>query len=216
MDRGAVGLHIWDGNARLARINQSSGAADKVQREVNVQLDSGGSAILDLHALVQGSVAPEWRHRYEADATRDERVVADLGREFPGFTLIQGGNSVATQGLDDIERAVAVNVRGRAPNFARQEHEVLSMSVTPEVRLTPSYASLSRRNYDVRLHGIPARKDTFVVKLPAGFHVVALPKDAYVESKVRNGLGDSRQQSHSENVHRVANRARQSRRICGV
>ena len=183
MDRGAIALHIWNGNARLGRIGQGNGAPDLVQREINVQLDSVGSAVLDVHALVQGSVAPEWRHRYEAEATRDERVVADLGREFPGFTLAQGGNGVGTQGLDDIERDVTVNVRGRAPNFARREDELLSMAVTPEVRLTPLYASLSQRNYDVRLQGVPARKDAFVVKLPAGFHVVASPKDASVESK---------------------------------
>jgi transglutaminase-like putative cysteine protease/Tfp pilus assembly protein PilF len=183
MDRGALGLQIWDGQAQLVRITQSNQPRDEVRREITVQLDAGGSAQIELHTSVQGSVAPEWRHRYEAEATRSERMVADLGRDFPGFTLTHGNNAVTTQGLDDIERDVAVTIRGRAPNFARREGELLSMPVTPEARLTPLYASLSERRYDVRLRGVPVRKDTFAVKIPPGFHVLAKPKDTALESK---------------------------------
>jgi len=183
MDRGALALHIWNGHAQLTRITQNDRAPDEVRREVVVQLEVGGSALLEVHTNVQGSVAPEWRHRYEAEATRSERIVADLGREFPGFTLAQGNSAVTTQGLDDIEHDVNVSIRGRAPNFARREGEVLSMVVTPEARLTPLYASLSERQYDVRLQGTPARTDSITVKLPPGFHILAAPQDATIESK---------------------------------
>jgi transglutaminase-like putative cysteine protease len=183
MDRGALALHIWDGHAQLARIAQSDRPPDEVRREVTVQLESGGAAQLDIHTEVQGSAAPEWRHRYEAEATRSERIAADLGREFPGFTLSQGNKAVSTQGLDDIERDVTVAIHGRAPNFARREGDILSMSVTPQARMTPLYASLSERRYDVRLHGVPTRKDSFILKLPAGFRVTAAPKDTVINSK---------------------------------
>ena len=183
MDRGAIAIHVWDGHTMLARVQQSGGAVDRVQREINVQLDGNGSGILDVHALVQGSVAAEWRHRYEAEATRNERIVADLGREFPGFSLISGKNNVAAQGLDDIERDIAVSIRGWAPGLARREDEMLSMAVTPELRLTPLYASLSQRSFDVRLHGVPIRRDVFAVKLPSGYRVVALPNETSIVSK---------------------------------
>jgi transglutaminase-like putative cysteine protease len=186
MDRGAMALHIWDGKAQLVRIPFGDPTSDQVRRDITVQLDTTGAAVLDVHAHVQGKVAPEWRHRYEAEATRNERIVADLGREFPGFSLTLGSNTVSAQGLDDIEREVVVDVRGRAPNFARHENDLLSLAVTPEVRLIPLYASLSERTYDVRLLNVPTRQDTFSVKLPVGYRVVAAPKDSSIRSKFGN------------------------------
>jgi len=186
MDRGAMALHIWDGKAQIVRIPFGDPKNDQVRRDISVQLDAEGAAVLDVHALVQGNVAPEWRHRYEADATRSERVVADLGREFPGFSLLPGASAVSAQGLDDIEHDVVVDVRGRAPSFARRENELLSLAVTPEVRLTPLYASLSERVHDVRLLSVPARQDTFSVRLPAGYRVFAAPHDTSIDSKFGN------------------------------
>ena len=182
MDRGAMALHIWNGKAELVRIPSGDPKNDQVRRDIGVQLEADGAAILDIHAVVQGDVAPEWRHRYEADATRSERVVADLGREFPGFSLATGSGAVVAQGLDDIEHDVVVNVKGRAPSFARRENELLSLAVTPEIRLTPLYASLSERGHDIRLLSVPGRQDTFSVKLPAGYRVVAAPQDASLAS----------------------------------
>lgn len=186
MDRGALALHIWNGNAKLVKISQDDRPPDEVRRTVDVQLDPSGSASIDVQALVQGSVAPEWRHRYEAEATREERIVADLGREFAGFSLATGKQVISTQGLDDIEHPVTLTARGRAPNFARREGETLSMAVTPEARLTPLYASLSERSYAVQLRGVPTRTDTFAVKLPAGFRVTSAPKDVTLTSPFGN------------------------------
>jgi len=182
MDRGALALHIWDGKAQIVRIPFGDPKNDQVRRDIGVQLDADCAAILDVHAVVQGSVAPEWRHRYEAEATRSERVVADLGREFPGFSLLSGHGVLTTEGLDDIERDVVVNAKGRAPNFARRENELLSLAVTPEIRLTPIYASLSERSHDIRLLNVPGRQDAFSVKLPGGYRVVAAPQTTSVVS----------------------------------
>jgi transglutaminase-like putative cysteine protease len=186
MDRCAMALHIWDGKAQIVRIPFGDPKNDQVRRDIAVQLDAQGAAVLDVHVLVQGNVAPEWRHRYEADATRSERVVADLGREFPGFSLLPGAGAVSAQGLDDIERDVVVDVRGRAPDFARRESDLLSLAVTPEVRFTPLYASLSERVHDVRLLSVPARQDTFSVRLPPGYRVTAAPRDVAIESQFGN------------------------------
>jgi cellulose synthase operon protein C len=182
MDRGTMALHIWDGKAQIVRIPFGDPKDDQVRRDISIQLDTDGAAMLGIHAAVQGNVAPEWRHRYEAEATRNERIVADLGREFPGFSLVSGNSAIMAQGLDDIERDVVVNVKGRAPGLARRENELLSLAVTPEIRLTPLYASLSERSHDVRLLSVPGRQDTFNVKLPPGFRVVAMPQDAAIES----------------------------------
>lgn len=77
-------------------------------------------------------------------------------------------------------------MKGRAPSFARHENDLLSLAVTPEVRLTPLYASLSMRTYDVRLLGVPTRQDTFTVKLPTGYRVVSIPNDTSIDSQFGN------------------------------
>jgi hypothetical protein len=70
---------------------------------------------------------------------------------------------------------VRIEVSGRAPSFARSEGKQLNMLVTPNLRLTAAYASLSRRRQDVRMLVPPAMEDTFAVRLPAGFRVVSVP-----------------------------------------
>ena len=197
MDQGTLALRIWNGRAKLVRIPFGELAADQVRRDINVQLEPDGAAALEVHALVKGNVAPEWRHRYEAEATRSERLVADLGREFPGFSVLPGTSSVSALGLDDIERDVSVDVKGRAPNFGRRERDLLSVAVTPEIRLTPTYASLSERSHDVRILSTPDRQDTFVVKLPSGYRVIGTPENTTLTSKfgsctVRTETGDGK------------------------
>jgi hypothetical protein len=65
------------------------------------------------------------------------------------------------------------------------------MAVTTKFRLTPTYASLSRRKLDVRILAFPTRDDTFVVKLPPGAKVVSAPPAA---------SGDTRFGSYSVKV----------------
>ena len=70
MDRGALALHIWNGHAQLTRITQRDRAPDEVRREAVAQLEVGGSALLEVHTNVQGSVAPEWRRSWNRRSVR--------------------------------------------------------------------------------------------------------------------------------------------------
>ncbi len=68
-----------------------------------------------------------------------------------------------------------VKVHGTAPGFARKEGDSLSMVATPSLRLTSTYASLSKRTQDVRIVGFSTIDDTFVIKLPPGFKLKSGP-----------------------------------------
>src|SRR6202000_3274284 len=101
-----------------------------------------------------GFNAPQWRSQYQSEATRNERINNDLGREFPGFEIASGtgaAQGIQTSDLTKVEQPVHIKVRGSAPSFARHEGNQLSMAVTDSFRFTPNYASLSQRKHDIRL-----------------------------------------------------------------
>lgn len=176
MDRGALALRIHEGKPLLVRLPERGVAEDLYKREMTATLEADGSGQIEMHSVVSGSVAPEFRHSYEAEATRRERLTSEMGNEFPGLTLLPGAAGFTAEGLDDIEKDVVLDVRGKTPELARRENGRLSLSATPGVRLSPSYAALSQRQYEVRLLGVPNYDYTYVLKLPAGHVVVAGPE----------------------------------------
>ncbi|MCC6216375.1 MAG: DUF3857 domain-containing protein [Polyangiaceae bacterium] len=182
MDFEAVGLQVNDGAGKLVRLPSHDPEADVVRRDVRASVGAGGSARLEMSVEVRGADAPDWRRRYHAEATRRERIVADLAAEHPGITLLPGAAGLSTGDLTDTERPVSLELRGTAPSFARKEGKALAMNVTPNVRLVPTYASLSERKQDVRILAFSTLADTYTIELPAGAKVVALPPAARGES----------------------------------
>jgi tetratricopeptide (TPR) repeat protein len=178
MDRGALALRIQNGNAEFVRLPEQGKVPDLIKRHVSAQLEPNGTGTLELQATATGAVAPEWRHAYEAEATRRERITAELGREFPGLQLNPGNAGFTAVGLDDIERDVSIELRGRTPELARPEGNQLSMAVTPSIRLLPTLGTLSERRHPLRLLGIPNYDDEFVVRLPGGHTVLSGPENA--------------------------------------
>jgi hypothetical protein len=177
-DLGAMALLVNRGEAKLVTVPEADPEHNIIRRTVTAQLEPDGDAQLEVDYLAKGAAAPDWRRRYHAEATRVERIAADLGREFPGLSLAPGGAGVRASDLDDVEQPVELHIRGAAPGFARREGQTLSMNVTPDVRLTPGYASLSKRTQDVKILGFSTIDDTFVVKLPPGMKVVSAPQAA--------------------------------------
>jgi tetratricopeptide (TPR) repeat protein len=178
MDRGALALRIHEGKPKLVRLPDHGIAPDRITREVAAQLEPDGSGLIELHSQISGSAAPEYRHSLEATATRRERMTVELGQEFPGLMLLPGAPGFAASGLDDIEKDVAIELRGKTPELARRENGQLSLAVTPGIRLSPAYAALSERRHDVRVMGLPEYDQTFTVKLPPGHTVLAAPQAA--------------------------------------
>jgi hypothetical protein len=147
----------------------------------NVATDGG--AKLELDFGTRGVNASEWRRRYHAEATRRERVNGDIGREFPGFTILPGATGISTSDLENIEQPVTMTIRGNAPGFARREGKQLSMAVTTGTRLTPVYASLSKRTQDIVILGFSTLDDTFVIKLPPGMKLSSAPPAKSVDTR---------------------------------
>ncbi|MGC4069622.1 MAG: transglutaminase-like domain-containing protein [Polyangiaceae bacterium] len=142
MDRGALALRIQNGNAELVRLPEHGKNADVIKRNVVAQLEPSGAGTLELHATASGAVAPEWRHSYEAEATRRERITSELGREFPGLQLNPGNSGFSAAGLDDTERDVSIELRGKSPELAHSEGSQLQHGGHP-IDSAPSHLRCS-------------------------------------------------------------------------
>ncbi len=173
MDQDAKALLILDGKAKPVRLPLGDPNKNVIARKLSVDLSADGSGKIKMDYETRGQAASAWRSRYEAQATLRERVAQDLGREFPGLEFDPGG--VKTSNLEDLERPVDLEVRGKAPQFARREGDRLSVPVTLGTRLTSQYASLSRRQQDVMLNGFSTREEEIELTLPAGYNVDAAP-----------------------------------------
>ncbi len=178
MDLGALAVRINEGNPQLVHLPAPDPTKNVIERHLTATVSASGDARLDLDYETRGTSAAEWRRRYHADATRRDRIGSDLGREFPGFNIVAGAAGISANDMDDLEQPVKIKVHGTTSSFARREGKQLSMSVTTNYRLTPAYASLSKRSLDVRILAFSTIDDTFTVKLPPGTKVLSAPPDA--------------------------------------
>lgn len=178
MDAGALGLLINKGDSKLTHLPERDPKKNVLTRNVTAAVGPNGDAKLEMDFETLGSESSDWRRRYHAESTRRARINADLGREFPGFEIVAGNAGISSNDLENLEISPKLKVRGTARGFARKEGDTLSMGVTPGVRLTANYASLSSRKQDVRIPSFSTIDDTFVVKLPAGMKVKTAPLSA--------------------------------------
>jgi transglutaminase-like putative cysteine protease/Tfp pilus assembly protein PilF len=183
LDEGALGLLVNEGKSKLVTLPYADPEQDFVRRSVRARLDKEGGARLELAIQVQGASAPEWRRSYAAEATRRERLTKDVADDLPTFTLAKDASALVAKGLDDTSRPVELDLVGTAPGFARREGNTLSVPVTGSARLTPRYASLSRRRQDVSLLGFTTIDDRYSIELPRGATVVSVPTPAAGKSQ---------------------------------
>ncbi len=182
MDLLAQAIVVNHGDAEVVTLPAPDPKKNVIARDIQASLDRGGDARVKIHYETRGVDASNWRRRYEAEATRRERLTSHLGGEFPGFSIDPGPQGIRTGDFKDFDKPVTLDVTGRAPGFARREGEQLSLEVTTGVRLTPAFASLSRRKQDVRLLAFSTRDDTFHIKLPPGSKVVSAPPEVNQQS----------------------------------
>lgn len=177
MDLESQAILVNQGNAEVVRLPAPDPSKNVITRDVQATLEPTGDAKLHIQFETRGVDASSWRRRFEAEATLRERLEADLGGEFPGFQLDKGRAGVHTGDFEDFDQPVTLEVSGRAPGFARREGDQLSIQVTTGARLTPAFASLSRRKQDVRILAFSTRDDTYHIKLPAGAKVITAPPE---------------------------------------
>jgi tetratricopeptide (TPR) repeat protein/transglutaminase-like putative cysteine protease len=180
MDQGALGLLVNAGSAKMVTLPDHDPEAHVKRRQVEVRLASSGQAELTLDYETTGPSAAAWRQRYSGEATRRARVLEDLGSEFPGLEVPQGG--IRMNDLSDFEQPVSVHVQARVPRLLREEGGTFSLPVTLNERLASAYAGAPRRRLELHIGAFATLDETYTVQLPPGHAVLSTPAAAQVES----------------------------------
>ncbi len=181
MNMGALALLVNKGDSKLVHLPSPDPTKNVIMRNVVAQLGKDGSAKLSVDYEAKGQAAAGFRRRYEAKSTVRERLSAALGAEFPGLEIADDG--ITTSDLSNLEGPAAVGAKGTAPSFGRRQGDQLSIPVTTGYRLTPEYASLTRRTQDVRTLGFSTRDETFTVELAPGMKVLSEPPATNIDTR---------------------------------
>ena len=78
--------------------------------------------------------------------------------------------------LEDIEEPIKTRARGKASALGRRDGNDVSIPIGPTARLVSSFASLSTRRQDIRMHVRSTLDDELVVHLPPNYKVKTLPE----------------------------------------
>jgi tetratricopeptide (TPR) repeat protein len=178
MDRGAMALEVNEGNAKLVHLPDPPATASVSTHRLDAVLTADGGAQLDWRAEVIGVEASEWRVRFHAEATRKQRVQQMIAAILPGseVTAVDAGN------LEDLEQKVTMRVRGKVPQFARADGDVLSVPVGRKEHMVRDYAPLVSRKLDVKLYAQWTEEDDWTIRLPPGAKVRSGPATAHGSS----------------------------------
>ncbi|MBX3185938.1 MAG: DUF3857 domain-containing protein [Labilithrix sp.] len=180
MDRGSLALQINEGKPKLVHLPEPPASESGTSKRVEATVATDGSAQVDWKIDVRGASASSWRQRYHAKATQKTRVQEDLSNELPGVEIAQ----VSSNDLDDIEQAVQIKAKGRAPTYARRDASAQaadgswSVAVGAKEHLVKTWAPLSSRRRDIRIQALSTQENETVVKLPQGAKVVGPPRPA--------------------------------------
>ena len=174
MDRGALALQVNEGHAKLVHLPDPPASESVSLHKVDATLGEGGAALLDWRADVTGVEASEWRVRFHADATRQQRVQQMISAILPGSTVtgVDAGN------LEDVEQKVTLHVRGKAPQFGRTTSDGIDVPLGRKEHMVRDYASLTSRQLDVRFYTQWTQIDDWTVRLPPGAKVKSEPTAA--------------------------------------
>jgi hypothetical protein len=146
---------------------------------VDVTIAPEGGTLIDWRLQVSGVSAGGYRQRYHVASSRKERLAEDLGGEFSGLSISQ----VDSGDLDDLEQPVSLRVRAKSQDLGRREHDAQSFPAGPRAHLVRSWAPLSERKLDVRLHGKTTSVGDWTLHVPPGMHAVSAPQPASVVSQ---------------------------------
>ena len=174
MDRGSLALQINEGKPKLVHLPEPTAADSVSSKHVEATVGTDGSAQIDWRVEVTGASAGSWRQRYHAKATQKQRLQEDLSTELPGLDVTQ----VTSNDLEDVEQKVQLRAKGRAPSYARRDGESWTMPVGAKEHMVRTWAPLSSRRRDIRIHALSTQENETIVKLPQGAKVLGPPHAA--------------------------------------
>lgn len=180
VDQGAQGLVISGAAPALTRLPSGDSRRNTLRGSYIVTLGSDGSGTLAGDALFRGTLAADYRARFNDEASREERLEELLNGRYPGLELV--GNQM--EGLDADEPSLSLRFQARVSSVAAPTKGGLEIRRPAGIDgFASRWASLARRSTPLRLPS-PALHDlSFRYVLPPGWTVKALPPEIVEESR---------------------------------
>jgi hypothetical protein len=172
MDRGAMALRIEGGEGKLVSLPESGALASREEHDVELELDQNGALQVRAKLSGQGPDASSWRRRYHAEATRRERVAADLSALVGAVELEPDG--LEASNLDDLEIPVTVGAKGKG-NAAR-DGVAWSIPMGTRMAMVAAHAQLQTRTHPLVIGSPRIMRDSWTVTLPQNARILSQPK----------------------------------------
>jgi tetratricopeptide (TPR) repeat protein/transglutaminase-like putative cysteine protease len=179
-DRGAQVLVVEpSGGSVLRQIPEAKAESNLTRTEYEVILAASGAATLKGKTVVAGQSAPEYRHTYQAPATRRQSFEQGWSRSFPGLSV----KELSFSELSEIEKDVELAYEMELPRFAQEDEGALHFAPFGQsTNYVESYAALSARKLPLVLSRPWVNRFAYRYRLPAGFAARDLPGDVQVKS----------------------------------
>ncbi|MEO0325512.1 MAG: DUF3858 domain-containing protein, partial [Myxococcota bacterium] len=167
-DQGALTLIVGPESTELRVTPYVPADQTLRERTFTVDLEADGSARIRGESVVRGSTAGSLRRRYQAPATRRERLQESIARRYPGV-------EVTEESFEELDPSEPVRYRYTAevPLFAeRASGELL---IGPSASRIRRLASTPTRRHPLMLGPPGGFREVMTVQLPPGHAAGALP-----------------------------------------
>lgn len=178
-EQGGYGLLVAGTDSQAIQLPVLNPALEVTNRTASFQLSSSGTLTGDVSVQRTGALAWGLRYALSLDSQKDQRqsIEQSLQQDLPSFTL--GTESV--QNISALRKPLDLQYQITAPMYARSAGGLLL--VRPRVIGSDSWNNLldKPRRYPISFDGVETMKDTFNVKIPAGYTVDDVPDPVTVD-----------------------------------
>lgn len=181
-DAGANGLVIYPGGGHeFKRIDITTAANNGAIYTTVLELDRDGGASGYRTAAFRGLFNPIIRSTYENPSKAKEIIDRSLTSQYPGAQ----SSNIELSDLSDYSTAESVSYELSIPRFGAQLSDAISYpSNLFKDEMSPRYAQLSTREYDVVLNYPWTRTYITRLKLPTSDATVDLPPDRELKTDI--------------------------------
>jgi len=171
-EQGGYGLLVAGADSQVIPLPVLKPDTDTVDRNANFELAADGTLKGDVTVLRDGAQSDRWRGRLAMGTEKDQRQMLEhlLRQDFPSFTL--GTEKVAH--VLELDQPLEMDYQVTAPLYAKTAGNLLL--VRPRVLGSDAEGLDDKpRKFPISFEGVGTWRDSFEVKIPAGYSVDDVP-----------------------------------------
>lgn len=168
-----------EGKSPFSTVPETSAEENLTALSMEVSLRPDGSATLVGKSTIRGQGAPEYRRAYQAAASRKATFEQGWAQSFPGLSVKEMSISEPSRLEEEVQLSFTLEV----PRYAEAPPGALRFYPLGTGRsFTQAFAPLAERRHDLMLSGPWMNTFRFRYRLPPGYLLGELPREAAEES----------------------------------